>query len=91
MTKAQSVLFIPAVPRGRDTRVFMSYSRDDLRAAQQLEGALQAHDIAGWRDQESIYSGQQWPQAIGEAIAAHDCLLLVWSKSAARLHFVEFE
>jgi hypothetical protein len=71
-------------------RVFMSYSRDDLRAAQQLEGALQAHDIAVWRDQESIYSGQQWPQAIGEAIAAHDCLLLVWSKRAARLHFVEF-
>ena len=72
-------------------RVFMSYSRDDLSTAQRLEGALQAHDIAVWRDQESIYGGQQWPKAIGEAIAAHDFLLLVWSKSAARSHFVEFE
>ena len=58
---------------------------------QQLERALQAHDIAVWRDQESIYGGQQWPKAIGEAIAAHDYVLLVWSKSAAQSHFVEFE
>jgi hypothetical protein len=72
-------------------RVFISYSRDDLSAAQQLERALQAHDIAVWRDQESKYGGQQWPKAIGEAIAAHDCLLLVWSKNAAKSHFVEFE
>jgi TIR domain len=71
--------------------VLISYSRDDLSAVQQLERALQANDIAVWRDQESIYGGQQWPKAIGEAIAAHDCLLLVWSKSAARSHFVEFE
>jgi hypothetical protein len=44
-----------------------------------------------WRDQESIYGGQQWPKAIGEAIAANDYVVLVWSKSAAQSHFVEFE
>ena len=65
-------------------RVFISYSRHDLSAAQQFEHALQAQGIATWRDQESIYGGQQWPKAIGEAIAAHDYVLLVWSKSAAQ-------
>jgi TIR domain len=49
------------------------------------------HGIAVWRDQESIYGGQQWPKAIGEAIAANDYVVLVWSKSAAQSHFVEFE
>ena len=58
-------------------RVFISYSRDDLSTAQQLEGALQAHDIAVWRDQESIYGGQQWPKIIGDTIAANDYVLLV--------------
>jgi hypothetical protein len=72
-------------------RVLISYARHDLSAVQQLERTLQAHDLIVWRDQESIYGGQQWPKAIGEAIAAHDYVLLVWSKSAAQSHFVEFE
>jgi hypothetical protein len=71
--------------------VFISYARHDLSAVQQIEHALQGRDITVWRDQESIYGGQQWPKAIGEAIAANDWLLLVWSKSAARSHFVDFE
>jgi hypothetical protein len=29
--------------------------------------------------------------AIGEAIAAHDHVMLLWSKTAAQSHFVEFE
>jgi TIR domain len=72
-------------------RVFISYTRHDLNPVQQIERALQTQDIAVWRDQESIYGGQQWPKAIGEAIAAHDYVLLVWSNSAAQSHFVEFE
>jgi TIR domain len=72
-------------------RVFISYARHDLNAVQQLERALQPHDVSIWRDQESIYGGQQWPKAIEEAIAAHDYALLVWSKSAAQSHFVKFE
>ena len=50
-----------------------------------------AHGITVWRDQDSLYGGQHWPKAIGEAIAAHDVLLLVWSQEAAASHFVEFE
>ena len=72
-------------------RVFLSYARTDLRAVRPIEHALRRHGIAVWRDQESLYGGQQWPKAIGAAIAAHDCVVLVWSESAARSYFVEFE
>ena len=46
---------------------------------------LRAHGITVWRDQDSLYGGQNWPKAIGEAIAAHDVLLLVWSQGGRSL------
>ena len=71
--------------------VFISCAREDLAVVQPLEQALTASGIAVWRDQESLYGGQQWPKAIGDAISAHDVLLLAWSKHATASHFVEFE
>ena len=71
--------------------VFISYAREDLAVVRQLEQALKTSGIAVWRDQESLYGGQQWPKAIGEAISAHDVLLLAWSQHAAASHFVELE
>jgi hypothetical protein len=72
-------------------KVFLSYARRDLPALQPLLQNLVAHGITVWRDQDNLYGGQQWPKAIGEAIAAHDVLLLVWSQEAAASHFVAFE
>jgi|RhiMetdeSRZDD1v2_1073273.scaffolds.fasta_scaffold32463_8 TIR domain-containing protein len=72
-------------------QVFLSYARRDLPTLQPLLQDLGVHGITVWRDQDNIYGGQQWPKAIGEAIAAHDVLLLVWSQEAAASHFVEFE
>ena len=71
--------------------VFISCAREDLAVVQPLEQVLTASGIAVWRDQESLYGGQQWPKAIGEAISAHDVLLLAWSKHATASHFVELE
>ncbi|HEY7495933.1 MAG TPA: toll/interleukin-1 receptor domain-containing protein, partial [Candidatus Tectomicrobia bacterium] len=73
------------------TRVFLSYARNDLQVVQRLEQEIVAHGLTVWRDQDSIYGGQQWPKAIGEAIATHDRVVLVWSQHAARSHFVELE
>jgi hypothetical protein len=72
-------------------RVFLSYARRDWPVLQPLLQDLVAHGITVWRDQDSLYGGQHWPKAIGEAIAAHDVLLLAWSQEAAASHFVEFE
>jgi hypothetical protein len=72
-------------------RVFLSYARRDLPNLRSLLQDLGTHGITVWRDQDNLYGGQHWPKAIGEAIAAHDVLLLVWSQEAAASHFVEFE
>jgi hypothetical protein len=72
-------------------QVFLSYARRDLPTLQPLLQDLVEHGITVWRDQDSLYGGQHWPKAIGEAIAAHDVLLLAWSQEAAASHFVEFE
>lgn len=74
-----------------DHQVFLSYSRNDLAAAKQIQEILQDQGILVWRDQDSIYGGQKWPKAIGEAIAARSLFVLLWSKEAAASHFVEFE
>lgn len=71
--------------------LFLSYSRKDLPAVQQLEQALQANGHSVWRDLESIRGGEQWPKAIGEGIAANDFFVLAWSQHAGQSHFVEFE
>jgi len=71
--------------------VFLSYARADAARVTALEQILREQGIEIWRDQESLYGGQQWPKAIGEAIASHDFFLLAWSRTAASSHFVEFE
>lgn len=72
-------------------RVFLSYARRDLPTLQPLLQALGAHGITVWRGQDDLYGGQQWPKAIGEAIATHDVVSLIWSQAAAASHFVELE
>ncbi|MEB2774059.1 toll/interleukin-1 receptor domain-containing protein [Algoriphagus sp. D3-2-R+10] len=74
-----------------DHNVFLSYSRNNVAEAKQIQQLLLEKGIAVWRDQESIYGGQQWPKAIGEGIANHSLFVLLWSKEAANSHFVEFE
>ncbi len=71
--------------------LFLSYSRKDASIVEQLEAALRAHGHTVWRDQESIRGGENWPQAMGEAIASHDFVVLAWSQHTATSHFVEFE
>lgn len=77
-------------PRTMPT-LFLSYSRKDTTLVEQLEAALLAHGHTVWRDVESIRGGEQWPKAIGEAIAANHFFVLMWSQHAAQSHFVEFE
>ena len=71
--------------------VFISYARQDWGLAKKFEQALTERGFSVWRDQESIYTGENWPKAIGEAIFAQSYVLLFWSKHANKAHFVEFE
>jgi hypothetical protein len=72
-------------------KVFISYARVDMDRALELERPLIARGVDVWRDQHSIYGAEQWPKAIGEALADCDAMLLLWSAASATSHFVEFE
>jgi hypothetical protein len=70
--------------------IVLSYARADTARVNALEQILREQGCDIWRDQERLYGGQQWPKAIGEAIALHDFFLLAWSRTATSSHFVEF-
>ncbi|MCS4432871.1 TIR domain-containing protein [Aquiflexum gelatinilyticum] len=74
-----------------ESSIFLSYSRDDYKSVQQIQTLLREKGIMVWIDQESIYAGENWPKAIGEGIAKQSKFMLLWSKHAAKSHFVEFE
>ena len=71
--------------------IFISYCRVDAPSVQPLAEALRADGIHVWRDVDNLYGGEHWPRVIGEAVAAADLVLLVWSQHAAASHFVDQE
>lgn len=64
--------------------IFLSYARGNVSLAIELERALEATGVKVWRDQEKLYAGAQWPKDLGDAVAAQDALLLLWTEPAAR-------
>jgi hypothetical protein len=72
-------------------KLFLSYAREDLEWAEELSQQLQDQGVVVLQDKVSLFAGQKWPKKLGEAIAANDFFLLVWSKAAAQSCFVEFE
>lgn len=79
------------MPKPTRNRVFLSYAHEDLKISQKIEQTLRKKEIPVWRDQQSLYGGQQWPKAIGEAISSSDFFILVWSRHSAFSHFEKFE
>jgi hypothetical protein len=72
-------------------KAFLSYCRSDNEYAERLCVKLAGAGVDVWRDQESLYAGQSWPGAIGEAITKQETIVLLWSANAATSHFVDFE
>lgn len=71
--------------------LFLSYSSTDMELARKIEQELVHQGNEVWRDQERLYAGDRWPKTLGEAIAASDALVLLWSAAAAQSDFVELE
>lgn len=70
---------------------FLSYAREDFDEAKQIKRELAAEGVTVWCDQEQVHAGENWPRALGDAIATSDALLLLWSAHAAKSSFVELE
>jgi hypothetical protein len=61
---------------------FLSYSRDDSEFALGLAEDLKAAGAAVWLDQLDIDGGQNWPQAIQNALFNCLCVLVILSSSS---------
>ena len=81
----------PDSPEGDELRVFVSYSRDDLRFAGQLVAALNACGFECFIDREGISGGEKWKQRIGNLISEADTVVFMLSPASARSEICAWE
>jgi hypothetical protein len=73
-------------------RVFLCHSSDDKPSVRDLYKRLRADGFAPWLDEESLAPGQEWKEAIADAVRAADVVLVCLSKSSiAKTGFVQKE
>src|SRR5262249_32976522 len=65
-------------------RVFISYSRDDLEFADQLDAALKTCGFECFIDRHGISGGEAWKRRLGNLISGADPVVFVLSPSSAR-------
>lgn len=85
MTATKST--ISSSPRqvpGETTRVFLSYSRQDMAFVDRLEQALAERDIAVYLDRTEIEKGVDWWERICQLIGKSDTVVFVLSPDAAQ-------
>src|SRR5262245_28390438 len=71
-------------PGGAKLRVFISYSRDDLKFADQLDAALNAYGFECIIDRHGISGGEEGKRRLGNMISEADTVVFVLSPSSAR-------
>jgi hypothetical protein len=72
-------------------RVFISYSRDDLKFADQLDAALNAYGFECLIDRHGISGGEDWKRRLGDLISEADTVVFVVSPSSARSEICDWE
>jgi TPR repeat protein len=72
-------------------RVFISYSRDDLQFADQLDAALNACGFECLIDRHGISGGEDWKRRLGNLISEADTIVFVLSPSSARSPICDWE
>src|SRR5207245_61491 len=74
----------PSAPGERGKlRVFISYSRDDLDFADQLDIALRLLGFDTSLDRHAISGGEEWRQRLGNLIREADTVVFVLSPASA--------
>src|SRR5262249_19960136 len=81
----------PDSPDKGKLRVFISYSRDDLYFADQLDVALNACGFECVIDRHGISGGEEWKQRLGNLIRESDTVVFVLSPTSARSEICDWE
>src|SRR5262245_18290892 len=74
----------PDSPDRDKLRVFISYSRKDLKFADQLDAALNAYGFDCVIDRHGIPGGEEWKRRLGSLISEADTVVFVLSPTSAR-------
>jgi TPR repeat protein len=72
-------------------RVFISYSRDDLKFADQLEAALSTCGFECLIDRHGISGGEDWKRRLGNLISEADTVVFLLSPGSARSPICDWE
>lgn len=72
-------------------KVFISHSSVNLKAAQQVETALETAGFDPWLDDSDIRIGELLGKELQKAIEASEAVVLLWSKAAAASRWVAAE
>jgi hypothetical protein len=80
-----------AIAKAESLRVFISYSRDDLAFADQLDAALGLHDFKIVIDRHGISGGEEWKRRLGSLIREADTVVFVLSPSSANSEICAWE
>jgi TPR repeat protein len=81
----------PDSPDRGKLRVFISYSRDDLEFADQLDAALNACGFECVIDRHGISGGEDWKRRLGNLISEADTVVFVLSPTSARSEICAWE
>src|SRR5215471_10726639 len=82
-----------AEPGGQTSKlnVFISYSRDDLAFADQLDAVLTFYGFAVTLDRHGISGGEDWKRRLGNLIREADTVAFVLSPSSSRSEICAWE
>src|SRR6516165_5760074 len=81
----------PDSPDRGKLRVFISYSRDDLEFADQLDAALNAYGFECIIDRHGISGGEDWKRQLGNLISEADTVVFVLSPTSAGSEICDWE
>jgi formylglycine-generating enzyme required for sulfatase activity len=81
----------PDSPDRGKLRVFISYSRDDLEFADQLDAALNGCGFECVIDRHGISGGEDWKRRLGNLISEADTVVFVLSPTSARSEICDWE
>ncbi|MGB2842621.1 MAG: TIR domain-containing protein [Halobacteriota archaeon] len=75
----------------KEVKIFISYSRKDIKAAEKIEQKLQENGFEVWRDVRDMDPGVNWSRESAKSLASRDIMVLLWSKNAATSRTVRHE